>query len=61
MKRRIGVVPEDLALFDRLTGAETLTFVGLVHGLDAATLRSRSAGLLELMALSAAAGDLASD
>ena len=24
----IGVVPEDLALFDRLTGEETLTFVG---------------------------------
>src|SRR6266581_9654787 len=26
VKRRVGVVPEDLALFDRLTGAETLTF-----------------------------------
>ena len=28
VKKRIGVVPEDLALFDRLTGAETLTFAG---------------------------------
>ena len=27
VKRRIGVVPEDLALFDRLTAHETLTFV----------------------------------
>src|SRR3954447_14558472 len=28
VKRRIGVVPEDLALFDRLTAAETLAFIG---------------------------------
>ena len=35
VKRRIGVVPEDLALFDRLTGEETLTFVAQVHGIDA--------------------------
>jgi ABC-type multidrug transport system ATPase subunit len=28
VKRQVGVVPEDLALFDRLTGAETLSFVG---------------------------------
>ena len=32
VKRRIGVVPEDLALFDRLTAPETLTFVAQVHG-----------------------------
>src|SRR4051795_8022030 len=37
VKRRIGVVPEDLALFDRLTAQETLTFVAQVHGMDAAT------------------------
>ena len=33
VKRRIGVVPEDLALFDRLTAEETLTFVAEVHGI----------------------------
>ena len=27
VKRRIGVVPEDLNLFERLTGAEMLTFI----------------------------------
>src|SRR5215831_6379118 len=43
VKKAIGVVPEDLALFDRLTGAETLAFVGAVHGLAAASVRSRSA------------------
>ena len=31
VKRRIGVVPEDLALFDRLTAAETLSFIAQVH------------------------------
>ena len=44
VKRKVGVVPEDLALFDRLTGAETLAFVGQVHGLDRASRRARSDG-----------------
>jgi ABC-2 type transport system ATP-binding protein len=61
VKRRVGVVPEDLALFDRLTGAETLVFVGKVHGLEKATLASRTAELLELMDLKAAAGVLVAD
>jgi len=61
VKRRTGVVPEDLALFDRLTGAETLAFVGQVHGLDAANIRSRSRELLELMELKRAANDLVAD
>jgi len=61
VKKTIGVVPEDLALFDRLTGAETLTFVGQVYGLDTATLRSRASELLEIMDLSHAAHDLVAD
>jgi ABC-2 type transport system ATP-binding protein len=61
VKKKIGVVPEDLALFDRLTGAETLAFVGQVHGLSASSIRSRSAELLELMELTRSAGDLVAD
>lgn len=61
VKRRIGVVPEDLALFDRLSGAETLSFVGQVHGLDAASVRTRSQELLTLMDLTGAAGDMVAD
>jgi len=61
VKRKVGVVPEDLALFDRLSGAETLSFVGQVHGLDRATVRSRSAELLELMDLTRDAGALVAD
>jgi ABC-2 type transport system ATP-binding protein len=61
VKRRVGVVPEDLALFDHLTAAETLAFVGQVHGLDRATLAARSDELLELMDLTEAKGQLVAD
>jgi ABC-2 type transport system ATP-binding protein len=61
VKRKVGVVPEDLALFDRLTGAETLAFVGQVYGVDAASVRTRSGELLALMDLTAAAGDMVAD
>jgi ABC-2 type transport system ATP-binding protein len=61
VKRRIGVVPEDLALFDRLTAEETLSFVAQVHGIDVATARQRSADLLEVMELKAAGTALVTD
>lgn len=61
VKRLVGVVPEDLALFDRLTGAETLAFVGQVHGLDRKTIRHRSDELLDLMDLRTSAGALVAD
>ena len=61
VKRRIGVVPEDLALFDRLTAAETLRFVADVHGIDTATATHRSADLLKLMALESAGNTLVTD
>ena len=61
VKRRIGVVPEDLALFDRLTAEETLMFVSQVHGLEAATAKARSADLLELMDLKGASNTLVTD
>ncbi len=51
VKRRIGVVPEELALFDRLTGWEYLSFVGRMYGMDRATIRIRSKELLEVMDL----------
>jgi ABC-2 type transport system ATP-binding protein len=61
VKKQVGVVPEDLALFDRLTAAETLAFVGRVHGLPAATLDSRTNELLDLMSLAGARNDLVAD
>ena len=61
VKRRIGVVPEDLALFDRLTAPETLTFVAEVHGLDVTTARARADDLLDLMDLESAGTTLVAD
>jgi len=61
VKRRIGVVPEDLALFERLTAPETLTFVSEVHGLDAKVARARAADLLALMDLESARSTLVTD
>ena len=40
VKRRIGVVPEDLNLFERLTGAEMLVFTGRMYGRKAEIARS---------------------
>ena len=51
LKRQIGVVPEGLALFGRLTAPEYLRFVGRMYGLDAATTAQRSEELLDFMSL----------
>ena len=61
VKRRIGVVPEDLALFDRLTAPETLSFVAQVHGIETKTAARRSADLLRLMDLEATGDTLVTD
>ncbi|MEO7294565.1 MAG: ABC transporter ATP-binding protein [Candidatus Limnocylindria bacterium] len=61
VKRRVGVVPEDLALFDRLTAQETLMFVGQVHGIEPATMRQRSADLLGVMDLKESGTTLVTD
>lgn len=51
VKRQIGVVPEGMALFGRLTGAEYLNFVGRMYGLDRATAAQRAQELLDFMEL----------
>jgi len=51
VKRRVGVVPENLALFDNLTAREYLTFIGRMYLLPPATVRARCDELLEMMDL----------
>jgi len=51
VKRRIGVVPEDLNLFERLTGAEMLTFTARMYGLQKMEIAERTRELLSLMEL----------
>jgi ABC-2 type transport system ATP-binding protein len=51
VKRRIGLVPDESLLFDRLTGIEYLEFVGRLYGLDRHAARERGRGLLDLFEL----------
>jgi ABC-2 type transport system ATP-binding protein len=51
VKRRIGVVPDGLRLFDRLTGAELLSFVGQLRSMDPSTIAERNHQLLEVLGL----------
>jgi len=50
-KRNIGVIPENLALFDNLTAIEYLVFIGRIHGLERDTIRQRSNEMLHLLSL----------
>lgn len=51
VKSRIGVVPEELSLFERLTGRQYLTFCGRMYGLSGDEAARRSSELLELTEL----------
>src|SRR3989440_5065249 len=51
VKQHLGVIPENLALFDNLTGREYLTFVGRMHLLPRETVRERIGELLSLLGL----------
>jgi ABC-2 type transport system ATP-binding protein len=60
-KRTIGVLPDALRLFDRLTGAQLLHYSGVLRGLDAATVRARSADLVQAFGLEDATGRIVAD
>lgn len=51
IKRHIGLVPDESLLFDRLTGAEYLEFVGRMYELDRGTAIARARDLLDLFQL----------
>ncbi|MGO9261679.1 MAG: ABC transporter ATP-binding protein [Bryobacteraceae bacterium] len=53
IKRRVGLVPDESLLFDRLTGAEFLEFVGRMYGLDRSTAIARAGRLLDLFEVQA--------
>ena len=61
VKRRIGVVPDGLLLFDRLTGREHLIFVGRLYGLGRDESGRRADELLGTMELAADARKLIAD
>jgi len=55
LRRHIGVLSEDIALYERLSGREFLEFAGQMHGLSASEARLRAEDLMERLELSAAA------
>jgi len=53
IKRRVGLVPDESLLFDRLTGVEFLEFVGRMYGLARPVAIDRAQGLMDLFQLHA--------
>ncbi len=51
VKSRLGVVPEELSLFERLTGRQYLVFSGRMHGLSGDEAAARTEELLTLTEL----------
>jgi ABC-2 type transport system ATP-binding protein len=51
VKRHIGLVPQDLAIYPELTARENLAYFGRLQGMRGATLARRSAEVLDLLGL----------
>jgi ABC-2 type transport system ATP-binding protein len=50
-KRRMGVLPDGVRLFDRLSGGELLAYTGLLRGMDPAEVDTRAKDLLDVFGL----------
>ena len=61
IKRRIGVVPDESVLFDRLTGGEFLDFAGRMYGLSRLVASERARELLAFFELDGASGRLTAE
>ena len=60
-KRLIGVLPDRLRLFDRLTGAQMLYYAGVLHGVEESVVNDRASELAEAFGLGSALDRLVSD
>lgn len=60
-KRKVGVLPDGVRLFDKLTGEQLLTYAGRLHGLDKLTVAERTRDLLVALDLTDAAGKQVAD
>lgn len=60
-KRLMGILPDGVRLFDRLTGEQLVTYAGLLRGMDRDTVRERVADLLSALDLAGDAGTLVVD
>ena len=53
VKKRVGVVPEELCLFENLSGREYLIFIGRMYGLEQNLVEQRTEELFTLLNLDA--------
>ena len=60
-KSLIGVLPDGLRTFDRLSGRELLRHTGLLHGVDVIDVARRSDQLLDALGLDEAADKIVAD
>jgi ABC-2 type transport system ATP-binding protein len=60
-KRRLGVLPDGVRMFDRLTGMELLAFTGLLRGMPRADVDARARDLLDVLGLADAGRTLVVD
>lgn len=60
-KRILGVLPDRLRLFDRLTGAQLLFYSGILQGLEESVVNERARELAAAFGLESALGRLVSD
>ncbi|CAG0972141.1 Linearmycin resistance ATP-binding protein LnrL [Burkholderiales bacterium] len=56
-KSRIGLAPQDLALYDDLSARANLELFGALYGMQGTKLKERCAAVLELVGLADRAGD----
>jgi ABC-2 type transport system ATP-binding protein len=61
VKGSLGVLPDGVRLFDRLTGVQLITYAGLLQGLDRETVAARADELLSALDLTADAHTLVVD
>jgi ABC-2 type transport system ATP-binding protein len=61
VKALLGVLPDGVKLFDRLTGAQLITYAGLLRGMDRETVAARTSDLLATLDLAADADTLVVD
>jgi ABC-2 type transport system ATP-binding protein len=61
LKRLMGILPEELPLYERLTGEEYLHFAGRMYGFPRAEVRRRTDELLEFLSLAEDRGKLLVD
>lgn len=60
-KARMGVLPDGLRLFERLSGLELLSYLGRLRGMPAATVESRATELLRVLDLEGDSTKLVAD